>query len=408
MKILVFNAGSSSQKTRLYEVQAPLPAEAPPPIWEASADWSHEPGQTELVIRSASGQEERETLPTSERPAVLKHILHSLSHGSTHSINRNEEIGVVGHRVVHGGAHYSEPALITPELKATIERLQVLAPSHNRASLEAMAAVEEAFPQARQIAVFDTAFHSHMPLPAQIYPGPYEWFAQGLRRYGFHGLSHQYCARRAAQLLGRDLASLRLITCHLGNGCSLAAILGGESIETTMGFTPMEGLMMGTRSGSIDPGLLLYLLRHGGYSADDLDRILNRESGLLGISGLSGDMRTILQARAEGNRRARLAFNTFIHRLRLQIGAMLAVLGGVDALIFTGGIGEHAPDVRAAACETLGFLGLTIDPTRNANPGGDADIASPHSAVRVLVVQTQEDWMIAEACWHLLKQRARS
>ncbi|MBX5457131.1 MAG: acetate kinase [Thermogemmatispora sp.] len=408
MKILVFNAGSSSQKTRLYELQAPLPAEAPPPIWEASADWSHEPGKTELVIRSASGQEERETLPTSERPAVLKHILHSLSHSSTHSIDQNEEIGVIGHRVVHGGAHYSEPALITPELKATIEHLQVLAPAHNRASLEAIAAAEEVFPQARQIAVFDTAFHRHMPLPAQIYPGPYEWFAQGLRRYGFHGLSHQYCARRAAQLLGRDLTSLRLITCHLGNGCSLAAILGGESIETTMGFTPMEGLMMGTRSGSIDPGLLLYLLRHAGYSADDLDRILNRESGLMGISGLSGDMRIILQARAEGNRRARLAFNTFVHRLRLQIGAMLAVLGGIDALVFTGGIGEHAPEVRAAACETLGFLGLAIDPSRNADPGGDADIASPHSAVRVLVVQTQEDWMIAEACWRLIKQRAQT
>ncbi|WP_376794175.1 acetate/propionate family kinase [Thermogemmatispora sp.] len=405
MKILVFNAGSSSQKTRLYEVQTSLPSEAPAPLWEASADWSHEAGKTELTIRRKGAEEHHETLAFSERPAVLKRIVASLTSGPTRAIEGAEEITAIGHRVVHGGAHYSEPSLITPELKAAIERLQVLAPSHNRASLEAIAIAEEAFPQAQQIAVFDTAFHRHLPLPAQIYPGPYEWFAQGLRRYGFHGLSHHYSARRAAQLLGRDLSSLRLITCHLGNGCSLAAILGGESIETTMGFTPMEGLMMGTRSGSLDPGLLLYLLRHGGYSPDDLDRILNRESGLLGISGLSGDMRLILQARAEGNRRARLAFNTFIHRLRLQIGAMLAVLGGVDALVFTGGIGEHAPEVRAAACETLGFLGLALDPARNANPGSDADIASPNSAVRVLVIRAEEDWMIAEACWRLLQQR---
>ncbi len=401
MKILVLNAGSSSQKIRLYEIEHLL-AEAPPPLWEANADWSQQRGRSELQMRRDQGEEHHEEIETTERPQVLRHMLQTLWSGNAPVITRPEEIDVVGHRVVHAGAHYSEPTTVTPALKAAIQRMQVLAPSHNQASLEGMTIAEEIFPTARQIAVFDSAFHSHMPLPAQIYPGPYEWFAQGIRRYGFHGLSHQYCARRAAQILGRDLPTLRLITCHLGNGCSLAAILHGESIETTMGFTPLEGLMMGTRSGSLDPGLLLYLLRQGGQSAEELDHTLNKASGLLGLSGISGDMRVILKARAEGNRRARLAFDVFIHRLRFHIGALLGVLGGLDALVFAGGIGEHAPAVRAAACETLGFLGLALDSARNNSSPVDEDIATADSAVRVLVVATQEDWIIAEACWHLL------
>jgi acetate kinase len=401
MNILVFNAGSSSQKLRLYEVHNHLPATAPPPLWQADADWSQQRGKSAIVIRNAAGAEQHEELDTDERPQVLRHMLQSLWSGPARIIAAPEDIQVIGHRIVHAGPRYSQPAPVTPEMKAAIQRMQILAPAHNQAALEGIALAEELFPEVQQIAAFDSAFHQHMPLPAQIYPGPYEWFAQGLRRYGFHGLSHHYCARRAAQILGRTPDSLRLISCHLGNGCSLAAILAGTSIETTMGFTPLEGLMMGTRSGSIDPGLLLYLLRHRGYSADDLDHLLNHEAGLRGLSGLSGDMRTILQARAAGNRRARLAFDVFIHRLRFHIGAMLAILGGVDALVFTGGIGEHAPEVRAAACETLAFLGLALDAARNAASPSDEDIATPSSAVRVLVIQTQEDWMIAEACWQV-------
>jgi acetate kinase len=239
-----------------------------------------------------------------------------------------------------------------------------------------------------------------MPLPAVVYPVPYEWFEQGIRRYGFHGISHQYCAHRAAQLLGKDLAALRLVTCHLGNGCSLAAIRDGHSIDTTMGFTPMEGLMMGSRSGSVDPGILLYLQQQKGYPVAQLDSILNKASGLKGIAG-SADMRGILHAMQEGNAQARLAFDMFVHRLRYYIGAMLATLGGLDALVFAGGIGENSADVRAAACASFAFLGLELDLQKNAQSPADQFISAADSAVPVLIVSTQEDWAIAQECWKL-------
>ena len=206
-----------------------------------------------------------------------------------------------------------------------------------------------------QVAVFDTGFHKKMPLSAAVYPGPYEWFAAGIRRYGFHGINHKYCARRAAQLLHKDLKSLRLVTCHLGNGCSLAAIRDGRSIDTTMGFTPLEGLMMGTRSGSVDPGILTYLMRQKRLTGEQLDDLLNQHSGLLGISGVSGDMREIIDAIKNGNDRAKLALDIYVHRLQSGVGAMIAVLGGIDALIFTAGVGEHSPEVRTRTCGEPGI-----------------------------------------------------
>jgi acetate kinase len=250
--------------------------------------------------------------------------------------------------------------------------------------------------------VFDTAFHAQMPLPAAIYPGPYAWFEAGIRRYGFHGISHQYCAQRAAQLLGRE--DLCLIICHLGNGCSLSAVRQGHSIDTTMGFTPLDGLMMGTRSGAVDPGILVHLLRQQGYGADELDYILNHESGLWGISGISADMRQIMAAIAQGDSRAQLAIEVFIHRLRSCIGAMLTSLGGVDAIVFTAGIGENSAPIRVAACAALEFLGLKLNQESNAHRPVDVDIAMPDSTVRVLVIHTQEDWAIAQQCWRLLSQ----
>jgi acetate kinase len=286
-------------------------------------------------------------------------------------------------------------------VKETIARLAELAPAHNPASLEGIEAIERILGAVAQVAVFDTAFHAQMPEMAAVYPGPYEWLEQGIRRYGFHGISHQYCAARAAEILDRDLKDLRLVTCHLGNGCSLAAIRGGRSVNTTMGFTPLEGLMMGSRSGSIDPGLLLHLLRQPNYSVDRLDRILNQESGLEGISGISSDLREILAAMTQGNARAQLAFDAYVHSLRSHIGAMLASLGGLDALAFTAGIGEHAASVRAAACEAFAFLGLKLDLDKNAQSRADWDIAAPDSTVRVLVIRTQEDWEIARECWKL-------
>jgi acetate kinase len=300
----------------------------------------------------------------------------------------------VGHRVVHGGQEYREATLITPEVKAAIRRLFVLAPAHNPANLEGIEAVEQVLPNVPQVAVFDTAFHANIPLEAAIYPMPYSFFEQGIRRYGFHGISHQYCAEKAAQLLNRDLQSLRLITCHLGNGCSLAAIRNGCGVDTTMGFTPLEGLMMGSRSGSIDPGVVIHLLRQD-YNVEQLDRILNQESGLKGISGVSGDMRQIHNAIASGNSRAQLAFNMFIHSLRKHIGAMLASLDGLDALVFTGGIGENVAQVRADACEAFKFLGLKLDSQKNAQSPVNCDIAAADSSVRVLVIHTEEDWAIA-------------
>ncbi|HZF41727.1 MAG TPA: acetate/propionate family kinase, partial [Blastocatellia bacterium] len=244
-------------------------------------------------------------------------------------------------------------------------------------------------------------FHRNMPLSAAVYPGPYEWFESGIRRYGFHGINHQYCATRAAALLRRDLASLKLVTCHLGAGCSLAAISEGRSIDTTMGFTPLEGLMMGTRSGSVDPGILTYLMRQGRLQAQEIDEMLNQKSGLLGISGISDDMREILAGVKQGHPRARLAFDIYAHRLEAGIGAMVAVLGGIDALVFTAGVGENSPEVRSAACSKLEFLGLKLDEGANAQVSTDHDIATQDSRVRILVIRAREDWAIAGECWKL-------
>jgi acetate kinase len=267
-----------------------------------------------------------------------------------------------------------------------------------------MGIIEKLLGAVPQVAVFDTGFHRQMPPPAAVYPGPYEWFESGIRRYGFHGVNHQYCAARAAELMRRDLASLKLVTCHLGNGCSLAAISEGRSVDTTMGFTPLEGLMMGTRSCSVDPGILTYLMRQGRLQAHEIDEMLNQKSGLLGISGISGDMREILAAMKQGNPRARLAFDIYTHRLQAGIGAMVAVLGGIDALVFTAGVGENSPEVRSAACGKLGFLGLKLDEAANAQTSTDEDVGAPDSQVRILVIRAQEDWAIAGECWKLTRR----
>ena len=254
-----------------------------------------------------------------------------------------------------------------------------------------------------QFAVFDTGFHRHMPAVAQTYPGPYEWFENGIRRYGFHGINHQYCAARTAQLIQKDLKSLKIVSCHLGNGCSVTGIRGGRSVDTTMGFTPLDGLMMGTRSGSVDPGILTFLMRQHGFDADQIDDMLNKKSGLLGISGLSGDLRDILAGIHRGNERAKLAFDLYIHRLRTAIGGMVAILEGLDVLVFTAGVGENSPEVRAATCKGLEFLGVTMDLNRNKESLLDRDISSPDSSARVFVIRSAEDWAIAGECWKLCR-----
>lgn len=349
----------------------------------------------ETVSGSSSARSHRE---------ATTHLLDLLWSGRTRMIAGPSEIEVVGHRVVHGGKEYVEPTLVTPDVKEGIARLADFAPLHNPAALEGIELIESKLPSVPQVAVFDTAFHAQLPLPAAAYPGPHEWLDHGIRRYGFHGINHEYCAGRAAQMLGKDLNSLRLIVCHLGNGCSLAAIERGRSVETTMGFTPLEGLMMGTRSGSVDPGILIYLMRRDGLTANGLDEMLNKKSGLLGISGISGDMREILAAMTAGNEKAKLAFDIYAHRLIYHIGALAAVLGGLDGLVFTAGVGENCAELRARACEKLTFLGLELDPKKNAQAfsGQDRDIATAESCVRLLIVRAQEEWAIARACLRLM------
>ena len=403
MKILVLNAGSSSQKSCLYQLDGTLPELPPPPLWEAKVDWTKHPGMAELEVK-ARGSVLEEELQTSSRPDVIAHMLETLWSGDTQVIANPADIDIVGHRVVHGGQEYRQATLITPEVKEAIANLSTFAPIHNPVNLEGIEAIEKILGTATpQIAVFDTAFHSNLPLWAAVYPIPYELFEQGIRRYGFHGISHQYCACRTAQLMGKELASLRLITCHLGNGASLAAIRNAQSIDTTMGFTPLEGFMMGTRSGSIDPGILIHLLQHSDYDAQKLDEVLNKASGLKGISGVSGDVRQIMSEIDTGNPRAQLAFDMFVHSLRKHIGAMLASLGGLDALVFTGGIGENSAAIRASACEAFEFLGLKLDSQKNKASPADTDIAQEDSAIRVFLVHTEEDWAIAQECWKLAK-----
>jgi len=401
MKILVLNAGSSSQKSCLYELNDVLPDRPLQPLWSAQIDWTHQQGIAELKVKTAKGDQLEEEFASDSRKDAISRMLESLWRGRTQTINDLKEIDIVGHRVVHGGQEYQQSTLISPDVKKAIARLSVFAPVHNPVNLEGIEAIEKILGNVPQVAVFDTAFHAQLPPAAFVYPGPYEWLENGIRRYGFHGISHQYCARLAADILGKDLADLRLISCHLGNGCSLAAVRGGWSVDTTMGFTPLEGLMMGSRSGSIDPGILIHLLKQSEFTAEKLDGILNRNSGLKGISGVSSDLRQIGDAIAQGNQRAQLALDIYIHRLRAGIGAMLASLGGLDALIFTAGVGENSAVVRAAACEAFGFIGLKLDGEKNQQSPIDQDIAAVDSAVRILVIHTQEDWEIVRECWKL-------
>ncbi len=401
MKILVLNSGSSSQKSSLYEIGDPLPDDPPTPLWEGKIEWHDDVAEAE--VKGARGVVQKDQVKVSSRAEAIEYLLGTLWDGKTRAVTSRAEIDVVGHRVVHGGPKYEEPVLLTSEVKSGIAKVSAFAPLHNRAELEGIEVIEKMLGPIPQVAVFDTGFHRRMPQAAVVYPGPYQWFESGIHRYGFHGINHQYCAARAAQVLRRDLSSLKLVTCHLGNGCSLAAIQEGHSIDTTMGFTPLEGLMMGNRSGSVDPGILTYLMREGRLQAQEIDDVLNKESGLLGISGISGDMREILASMKQGHSRAKLAFDIYVHRLQAGIGAMVAVLGGIDVLVFSAGVGENSAEVRDATCKQLGFLGVKLDDAANARHPTDRDIAAPNSAVRVLIIRAQEDWAIARECWDLVR-----
>ncbi len=392
MRVLVLNGGSSSLKGSLWDLgDGSPPSKAPPRLWEARVDWGRNPGFADIRV-TASGKVDERRIPAASPEDAFGPVLDTLPGG----------VDRAGHRIVHGGPKYRESTLVTKEVRDGIAKLAEFAPQHNAIEVAVIDAVTKKLgANVPQLAVFDTAFHASLPDFAAVYPGPIEWLEHGIRRYGFHGISYQYTSRRAAEILHRDLGSLCLIGCHLGNGCSVAAIEAGRSVDTTMGFTPLEGLMMGTRSGSIDPGILIYLVRHRGLDAADLDRILNKESGLKGVSGISADMREILKASESGNERAKLAFDIFVHRLCREIGGMMASLGGTDVLMFTGGIGENSAEVREYVCRRFEYLGVKIDLDKNGASPVDVDIALPDSSFRVLVVATDEDWEIARECSRL-------
>ncbi|MDB9529090.1 acetate kinase [Oscillatoria sp. CS-180] len=397
MKILVLNAGSSSHKAALFDFSV-----GQEPLWRSQLDWTHRAGAVELEAEAADGREHQATLETQDKTEGIRWMLDTLVDSPVQILQDLSEIQAIGHRVVHGGRDYQQSTQITPAVKEAIKQLFPLAPSHNPANLQGIEAMEAILPLVSQVAVFDTAFHSQMPAAASTYPGPYDWVKQGIQRYGFHGISHRYVAQRAAELMHRDLADLKIITCHLGNGCSLAAVRNGVSADTTMGFTPLDGLMMGSRSGSVDPGIVIYLARHDHLSADELDTLLNKASGLKGISGVSNDMRQVREAADSGSDRAQLAYDMFIHSLRRNIGAMLGNLGGLDALVFTAGIGENSPDIWQATCQNWDFLELSLNEETLHRSKTDQDIATLESQVRVFVIHTHEEWAIAQDCLKIL------
>jgi acetate kinase len=355
-RVLTVNAGSSSLKLRILD------------------------GADAVEIKRESGAVGDEAALRGELVAIL------------------DETGAdaAGHRVVHGGAEFDGPTVVDPGVEADLERLADLAPLHNPPALAAMRALAELAPGLPTVACFDTAFHATIPAAAATYAVPAAWRDRWpLRRYGFHGLSHAYASRRAAELLGQPATELRLVTAHLGAGASLAAVADGRSVETTMGFTPLEGLVMATRSGTVDPGLLLWVQRHGEIDAAAMERELDRESGLLALSGRSGDMREVLAGLDAGDERCQLAFDAYVHRLAAGIAAMAAAMGGLDALVFTGGVGENSPRVREAAASAVAFLGVALDPGANADPRGDALLSPAGATVATLVVAAREDVEIA-------------
>jgi acetate kinase len=383
-KILVCNAGSSSLKFSFFD------AEDEVLLADGGIDWIKKP--TRLVFRRADQLEIREELKLEKHTDAVARIFDDLQAGPSPVLHSVEELRAVGHRVVHGGERYTSAVLITAEVKRAIEELTELAPLHNPASLDGINAVEQVLPEIPQVAAFDTAFHATLSEAARTYPLPQKWTREWrIRRYGFHGLSHSYCASQAAKMIGRR--DLRLVIAHLGNGASVSAVRDGVCVDTSMGFTPLEGLMMGTRSGSVDPGVLIYLLRHKGLRVDALDKVLNYESGLLGISGISSDLRQILSDLPH-NPDARLAVDVYVHRIVKTIGAMAATLGGIDALVFTAGVGEGSPEIRKRVCEKLKHLDLEPDQAANENCKPDADISMPASPARILVIATREDLTI--------------
>ncbi len=394
MKILVINAGSSSIKYQLFEMPAEkvLAKGLLEKIGEEASQLNHFSDSKEHKIKTK----------VANHTAGMKLILDTLVAAETGVIKDISEISAVGHRVVHGGEEFTGSVVINDKVIASVEKFADLAPLHNPPNLTGIKASQKSLPGALQVACFDTAFHTTIPKIAYIYALPYEIYEKyRVRKYGFHGTSHSYVAKRVAKLLGGGPEQFNIITCHLGNGCSITAVKGGKSVDTSMGLTPLEGVVMGTRSGDFDPAILFYLSEKG-YSIDELNDMCNKKSGLLGISGVSNDMRNLREHAVAGNERAKLAFDIFCYRIRKYIGAYTAVLGRLDALVFTGGIGENAADVRARTCENLEQMGIKIDPAANEKiVRKEGLISSADSRVKVFAIPTNEELAIAQDTFRL-------
>lgn len=394
MKILVLNSGSSSLKYQLID------SETEEVLAKGLAERiGVKGGGGKIKQETVSGAKVETEVDMANHEQALDHVFALLTDPEKGAVTGIGEISAVGHRVVHGGEKFVKSIVVDEATVAEIDKVSVLAPLHNPPNLEGIRACMRLMPGVPQVAVFDTAFHATMPDYAYTYALPYKYYTDyGVRRYGFHGTSHRYVTQQALKMLqdmGMQPDSTRIITIHLGNGCSMAAVVGGKVVDTSMGMTPAEGLVMGTRSGDLDPAILLYLARELKATPDDIDNLINKKSGLLGVSGVSSDMRDVEAAAADGNRLAELALEIFCYRIRKYIGAYAAAMGGLDAIVFTGGIGENAYSIRARVCRNLEFLGLELDDDKNRTMRGQADISKGSGRARILLVPTNEERMIA-------------
>ena len=390
MNILVLNCGSSSVKYKLIEIKAN----------KVLAEGGIEKiGLPDAFIKFKFGNEKiQQDLDINDHVGAIKSILDNLTSKEYGCIKDFKEIDAVGHRVVHGGEKFNKSVLINDEVIAKIKECYGIAPLHNPVNMAGIDAINEVLPEVPQVGVFDTAFHQTMPAKSYMYALPYKYYAEdGVRRYGFHGTSHRYVSQRVCEFLGVEPKGKKIITCHVGNGGSITAVKDGKSFDTSMGLTPTEGLMMGTRCGDVDPGALIFLMDKHNLSSKDMLNMVNKESGLTGVSGVSSDMREITAAAKQGNEKAILSLEMYEQRITKYVGAFAAEMGGVDIIVFTGGVGEHQSSTRANVCNPLRFMGVEIDDAANdANNGDEGIISTPNSAVKVVVIPTDEEYMIAK------------
>ncbi|WP_195428212.1 acetate kinase [Clostridium sp. D46t1_190503_E9] len=398
MKTLVINCGSSSLKYQLIDM------ETENSLVQGLVERIGIEGS--ILTQKVEGKDKyiiKESMPNHK--AAIKLVLEALVNKDHGVIKSMDEIAAVGHRVVHGGEKYSHSVIIDDTVLDSIRDCISLAPLHNPPNIIGIEACMELMPNTPMVAVFDTAFHQTMPKEAYICPLPYELYEKyGIRKYGFHGTSHKYVSQKVADAMGKDIKDLKIITCHLGNGCSLAAVKGGKSIDTSMGFTPLAGVMMGTRSGSIDPSVISFLSEQHGYKISDIDELLNKKSGVLGISGVSSDFRDVIEAANKGNERAKLALDIFHYKVRAQIAAYAGIMGGVDVIVFTAGIGENSSLTRKECLNGLEFLGFKIDDEKNAVRGEIQEISTNDSRVKVYEIPTNEELMIARDTVRLINK----